>query len=77
MKKFKTESGITLVALIITIIILILLAAISISGLFKAKIINTATDAAIKYGQEQQKEIDMLKDLDEYIEYDLSGKKFK
>ena len=77
MKKFKTESGITLVALIITIIILILLAAISISGLFKAKIINTATDAAIKYEQEQQKEIDMLKDLDEYIEYDLSGKKFK
>ena len=54
-----------------------MLAAISISGLFKAKIINTATDAAIKYEQEQQKEIDMLKDLDEYIEYDLSGKKFK
>ena len=64
-------------ALIITIIILILLAAITINGVFKSKIIDTATDAAIKYSKEQQKEIDMLKDLDEYIEYDLSGKKFK
>ncbi|MCI8393364.1 MAG: hypothetical protein HFJ23_06290, partial [Clostridia bacterium] len=71
MKILKNERGITLVALIITIIILILLTAITINGVFKSKIIDTATDAAIKYSIAQQKEIDMLKDLDEYIEYDL------
>ena len=53
--------------MIITIIILILLAAISINALFKAKIIDTATDAVIKYEQEQYREKDMLDDLDNTI----------
>lgn len=54
-------------ALIITIIILILLAAISINAVFKAGIIDTATDAAIKYEKEQYREKDILDDLDNTI----------
>ena len=54
-------------ALIITIIILILLAAISINAVFKAGIIDTATDAAIKYEKEQYREKEILDDLDNTI----------
>lgn len=54
-------------ALIITIIILILLAAISINAVLKAGIIDTATDAAIKYEKEQYREKEILDDLDNTI----------
>ena len=46
---FKRESGITLVALIITIIILIILAAVSITALLRDNIIGMAGQAASNY----------------------------
>ena len=60
-------------ALIITIIILILLAAISINAVFKAGIIDTATDAAIKYEKEQYREKEILDDLDNTIKDALNA----
>ena len=46
---FKRQSGITLVALIITIIILIILAAVSITALMKTNLIEWSSTAAGNY----------------------------
>ena len=46
---FKRESGITLVALIITIIILVILAAVSITAVTEGNIIGWSSKAAEKY----------------------------
>ena len=56
MRQRKEERGITLIALIITIIILVLLAAISISAVTNSRIIDIATNGAGNYAKEQQKE---------------------
>ncbi|MCI8519082.1 MAG: hypothetical protein HFJ51_03060 [Clostridia bacterium] len=53
---FKRENAITLVALIITIIVLIILAAVSINTVFKAQFINLATQGTINYAEAQTNE---------------------
>ena len=57
---FKRESGITLVALIITIIILIILAAVSITALMNTNLIGWAGDAAGNYIDAASAENDTL-----------------
>ena len=57
---FNKEKGITLVALIITIIILLILATISIQLIINAGIINKANYATQKYSIEEQKEKNFL-----------------
>ena len=58
--KTKNSSGITLVALVITIIILLILAGITIHALFDGGIILKAKQSADKYNQEADKEKEML-----------------
>lgn len=53
---FKRESGITLVALIITIIILIILAAVSITALMRTDLIGWSAAAADNYINATEKE---------------------
>ena len=66
MKKNKSTRGITLIALVITIIILLILAGISISaltnqGLFKnAKIAQNATERAEEEGKLLRKKIEKI-----------------
>ena len=69
MKKTKTQKGITLVALIITIVVLMILAAVAISSITNDGIISKAESSKDKYEQEQIKEQDML----EYYEQLLAG----
>ncbi len=64
----KGQKGITLIALVITIIILLILAGVTISltlgenGLFK-----TAEGAAKNYVNEANKEKNLVNDLDQYV----------
>ena len=56
MEKFlKNERGITLVALIITIIVLILLSAITILELNEYKMLNTVMEGSVNYQQVDSK----------------------
>lgn len=52
----KAEKGITLVALVITIIVLLILAMVSISIVSKHDIINYANNAVTGYNEAQTKE---------------------
>ena len=56
MKMKKQEKGITLIALIITILLLIILAAITIRIITKHDILNEAEQAGADYLNEQDKE---------------------
>ena len=63
--KIRKEQGITLVALIITIIILIILAAVTIKAAFDSNFIGIATKGTEDYAGEQVNEV---KELDETAE---------
>ena len=65
MKKIKTQNGITLIALIITIIVLLILAGVAIKAIGDdGGIITKTQQAADKYTQAQK---DELADLDSYV----------
>lgn len=65
--KFKNKSGITLVALVITIIILLILAGISILGLTHSGLIEKALKAKQDYENAQYKENMILSEYEEQI----------
>ena len=77
MKKIKTQNGITLIALIITIVVLLILAGVAIGTLQESNIIGQATDAASKFNQSKQDELDALLEYEEYFkepkEYTVYG----
>ena len=56
MKKLKTQKGITLVALIITIVVLLILAVVTIGAIQESKIIAHAKNASTSYNDEKAKE---------------------
>ena len=63
----KSEKGITLIALIITIIVLVILAAVTLNSIFGSNIIGLATNGAINYSEEQQKELGMLDEVSDLL----------
>ena len=66
MKKVKQEKGITLVALIITIVVLLILAAVTINSIQNDGIINKAQNVAEKFNKAQENEAELL---DSYLSY--------
>lgn len=56
----RRENGITLVALIITIIILVILAAVSIATVYNMGIVNYAVNGTQDYAREAKKENEMM-----------------
>ena len=64
----KKEKGITLVALIITIIVLIILAAVTIKAAFDSNFMGIATKGTENYAEGQVKEEGMIDNTAEYIE---------
>ena len=60
MKNNQNESGITLIALIITIIVLVILAAVSISAVYNSNIVNYAVNGATNYASEATRENEIL-----------------
>ena len=67
------NKGITLVALIITIIILLILAGVSLSFVFNGGILDKTQQAVNEYENASQKEQDLLNKIDEYIKNELVG----
>ena len=70
MKKQREEKGITLVALVVTIIVLIILAGVTLNIVFDNDgIINKTQQAAGKYENAQKKEEELLGQVEDYLEY--------
>ena len=68
-KKYKeNENGITLVALIVTIIILIILAAVTIFYIQDNKFIETAMNGTINYANAQTQEIEIVNDISDMLD---------
>ena len=65
------NKGITLVALIITIIILLILAGVSLSFVFNGGILDKSQQAVNEYQNASQKEQDLLNKIDNYLENEL------
>ena len=68
MKSLKKESGITLIALIITIIILVILAAVSIRAVTNMKIVDYAMNGSQNYAVAGKAENKMLEDTVSFID---------
>ena len=62
----KEQNGITLVALILTIVVLIILAAVSINGIQNTEIVSHAVNAGTKYNGAQTNE---QTTIDNYLSY--------
>lgn len=63
----RKENAITLVALIITIVILVILAAVSIKMIYEMNFIDTAIEGAEKYQTEQYKEINDISSINNNV----------
>lgn len=63
----KAQKGITLVALVITIIVLLILAMVSISLVWKDGIINRANNAVHSYNDAQVNEAQQLNAAENYM----------
>ena len=63
-ERVRQEKGITLVALIITIIVLVILAAVTINAAFNSGIIETAVNGAVNYAKAQEQEKVTFDELD-------------
>ena len=75
MKKLKEEKGITLVALIITIVVLLILASVAIGTVRDSDIIGYAQNAAGSFNQAKANEVDTLTKYEEEIEKYVPGDK--
>ena len=73
MQMLKNKSGITLVALIITIIILLILAGVSLSFVFNGGILDKAQQAVNEYENASKKEEGLLDEIDSYLKNELGG----
>ena len=65
---FKTENGITLIALIITIIILVILAAVSIRTVYNMGIVNHAVNGTAEYVEQSKQEEKMMDDTESFLD---------
>ena len=69
------NKGITLVALVVTIIVLIILAAVTINMLIGQNgILKRAQEGAMNWKSEEERELALLGDLENYIDNQLDGK---
>ncbi len=67
-QNLKQEKGITIVALITTIIVLVILAAVTINAVFNSGIINTAVNGTVDYAEAQNEEKVEFNELDQNIQ---------
>ena len=73
-KRLLRERGITLIALVVTIVVLLILAGVSINALFgDSGIIQKAQDAQNKMDQAAQNDLDAVNSLNEWLESKTNG----
>jgi competence protein ComGC len=72
--KIKQEKGITLIALVVTIVVLLILAGVSVNAIFSENgIIKRAKDAQNKMDQATQKDLDAINELNNWIDGKING----
>ena len=72
--KIKQEKGITLIALVVTIVVLLILAGVSVNALFgNSGIIEKAKDAQNKMDQATQNDLDSINELNNWIDGKING----
>ena len=69
----RTEKGITLVALIITIIVLVILAAVSITAAYQSGIIKYAVNGTTAYSQQAVNENGIMSKTESLVSDSLSS----
>ena len=70
----RAEKGITLIALVVTIVVLLILAGVSINAIFgQDGIIQKAKDAQNKMDQATQNDLDSINGLNEWIDGKING----
>lgn len=73
--KIKQEKGITLIALVVTIVVLLILAGVSINAIFNDNgIIKRAQEAQNKMNEAQQKDLNSMNELNNWLENQVSKK---
>ena len=72
--KVKQETGITLIALVVTIVVLLILAGVSINAIFSENgIIKRAQDAQNKMDQATQNDLDSINELNNWLDSKING----
>ena len=73
-RNYLKEKGITLIALVVTIVVLLILAGVSINALFgDSGIINKAKDAQNRMNNAQESDLNALNDLDKWVNNQVNG----
>ena len=73
-RNYSNQTGITLIALVVTIVVLLILAGVSINALFSENgIIKRAQDAQNKMNNAQESDLNALNDLDKWINNQVNG----
>ena len=71
---YSNQTGITLIALVVTIVVLLILAGVSINALFgNSGIIEKAKDAQNRMNNAQESDLNALNDLDKWINNQVNG----
>ena len=71
--KKRTQKGITLIALVVTIVVLLILAGVSLNAIFSENgIINRAKDAQNKMDQATQNDLNAINELNDWL-YEITG----
>ena len=70
----KNKNGVTLIALVVTIVVLLILAGVSINALFgNSGIIEKAKEAQSKMNEAKQNDLNALNELNNWLENNVSG----
>ena len=73
-KNYSNQTGITLIALVVTIVVLLILAGVSLNAIFSENgLINRAKDAQDKMDEATQNDLDSINSLNEWIDGKING----
>ena len=73
-KNYSKQTGITLIALVVTIVVLLILGGVTINALFgDTGIINRAKDAQNKMDQAAENDLNALNELNEWLDGKING----
>ena len=73
-KNYSNQTGITLIALVVTIVVLLILAGVSLNAIFSENgIIKRAKDAQNRMNNAQESDLNALNDVDKWINNQVNG----
>ena len=73
-RNYSNQTGITLIALVVTIVVLLILAGVSLNAIFSENgIIKRAQEAQNKMDEAQQKDLNSINELNNWLDNNVSG----